>query len=365
MRATHHERAPARGRQVPKASKVRLPAVSITLGTLVGTAIAELFVVWRLRDSDDLSAYLSVAAVLGALGGAATTFVLPGALLVIRRIPSFIGRIKTRTITVQDVACISICLVTILILLGISSVALGIAQSVSAEITVGAISLLLSSILALAVFSGRLLSQQSSYGSSLAFESQSPPLPKTDVEIVAKDVVYEYLQDGKHIKQRKRFLIRSMREGLASFPDRYHWTGTGACTLRSLTAGCHVSNQRKEEFWDFYDVLFPHPLRESEEIDFTIEWTLVDQAGTAVTFLSTYVDLKTEHLSLTVILPDSLRPAQAYAYDFANYIDRLPIKTEKLEWQPETKRLRYVINEPLRNHKYMIRWHYDEPPDST
>ena len=183
-----------------------------------------------------------------------------------------------------------------------------------------------------------------------------------DVVLSLKEVVYQYCPDGKPACQRKRFQVRALRNGIASFSDRYKWTGTGACSVRSLTSGFLVKNQRKEEFWDYFDVQFPHSLQRNQKVDFTIEWTLIDEAGTAVPFLSTMIDVETEKLVLRVLLPPELAPKRALCFEFANYLDTsvdAPVSMQETQWNPATQSIVYEVDKPERNHKYLIRWFSD------
>lgn len=189
----------------------------------------------------------------------------------------------------------------------------------------------------------------------------APPLRfiREDVEIQLKHVVYEYL-DQRHMQHRKRFVLRSLRNGVESFADRYLWTGRGKIEVRSRTPGFSIINERRQEFWNVFDVAFPSPLREGDEVDFTVEWDLWDDYGTAVPFLSTLIDSPTKHLVLTVVLPLNLKPSRAFCHDFENYIDTLPVKTFEVPWDPATQSLTYDVADPQSRHKYIIRWVYDK-----
>jgi hypothetical protein len=184
-----------------------------------------------------------------------------------------------------------------------------------------------------------------------------PPLADEEAEILLKEIVYEYTPDGQTLWQRKRLKMSSLRNGLSHYTDRYHWTGNGKCIVRSLTSGFIVINTRKEEIWDYFEVKFPHALRKGEEVDFTIEWELHDIEKIAIPFLSTMIERETKYLLLRVILPRDLAPKRAYSYEFANYLDTLPVATEEIYWSAATCALSYEVSQPKRNHKYLIRWY--------
>lgn len=184
-----------------------------------------------------------------------------------------------------------------------------------------------------------------------------PPVQDEEAEILLKEIVYEYTPDGQTLWQRKRLKMTALRNGMSHYTDRYRWTGSGTCVVRSLTSGFTVINTRKEEIWDYFDVKFPHALRKGEEVDFTVEWELHDTEKIAIPFLSTMIERETKHLLLRVILPRELAPKRAYSYEFANYVDTLPEVTEEIHWSAATCALSYEVTRPKRNHKYLIRWY--------
>ena len=190
-----------------------------------------------------------------------------------------------------------------------------------------------------------------------------PTPPREDeVEILQKEIAYEYSKDGQTMWQRKRLHIKALKNGVDRFTDRYRWTGSGKCTVQMLTPDFQITNERKEEFtalWDYFDVTFPHPLHKGEEIDFTLEWELFDEQKIAVPFLATLIDRETKHLLLQVVLPPKLAPTRAYCHEFANNIDTLPIVTHPIKWSAATQRISFDVPNPKKYHKYSIRWYYD------
>lgn len=185
-----------------------------------------------------------------------------------------------------------------------------------------------------------------------------PPLPQ-EFEILRKEIVYEYLADGKTIYQRKYLEIKALSNGLPNFKDRYRWTGRGQCTVSSLTPGYRITNQhtKVEQIWDYFDVTFPYPLHEGDVVGFALEWKLFDEEKIAVTFLSATIDRETKYLLLQVNLPPEMAPKRAYFHDFANYIDTLPERTLPIQWSPATKSITYEVQRPQKYHKYLIRWY--------
>lgn len=177
--------------------------------------------------------------------------------------------------------------------------------------------------------------------------------------ILRKEIVYEYLSDGITMLQRKKLRIQSLKSGITHFIDKYRWTGSGQCSIKVLTPDFIISDQREEGVtpWNFFEVKFPHSLKKSEVVDFIIEWELVDEKRSGVPFLSATIDTETKYLSLMVILPDKLKPSRAYSYEFANYIDAVPIETNEITWNQTTKSLDFEVSLPKKYHRYLIRWY--------
>ena len=193
-----------------------------------------------------------------------------------------------------------------------------------------------------------------------------PPPPKEkgnkdNFDILHKEIVYEYSADGKTIYQRKFMRIRLLRDNSILHTDRYHWTGNGKCTVRSLTPEFQITNQHEREeeeaTWSYFNVKFPHPYHKDDIIEFTIEWELIDEGKKTVPILPTMIYHETKYLFLQVILPHELAPKRAYLYEFEHYKDTLPSVTRQAQWSPASKSIMYEILEPKKDHKYAIRWY--------
>lgn len=189
-----------------------------------------------------------------------------------------------------------------------------------------------------------------------------PPPPEEDVEILREEIVYEYLADGKTMYQRKHLKIRMLRNGVHFFVNRFRWTGNGACLVKSLTPGFKITNQREEDggIWNFFDVAFPHPYHRGDEVEFTVEWKMVDERGKTNPHLSTMIDRETKYLFLQVSLPLELAPTHVYFHEYKNFIDTLPSNTKAIRWSPASRNITYEVAEPKKYHKYLIRWYYDQ-----
>ena len=249
-------------------------------------------------------------------------------------------------------------LVTLLAFLGLGSAVFGYSNGLLPLLIVGIVVVILSVLLLIFIYTFALELKRAISSVNIAagvVPTYPDPQSEQEVELLLKEIVYQYFPDRQHLRQRKRFRVRALRDGVDSFTDRYKWTGSGQCDVKSLTSGFTVTNRRTEEFWDYFDVGFPHAIRKDEEVDFTIEWELFDAAQAAVPFLSTMIDYDTKHLTMNVILPPELAPKGAYCYEFYNYIDRLPMSTQATQWDAARQSISYDVPHPKKYRKYMIR----------
>jgi hypothetical protein len=295
---------------------------------------------------------------------------------------SKVGHIRRRTskyfsMVITTVGFLSATL-TILLVLGLSTVVIGFIIHIILLLIIGIAIVTVSALLFIPIYTLiEVKAKSAAHSATIAILPSSlteektktklhptdtieyPPPPPEDVEILRKEIVYEYLADGKTMYQRKYLEIRALRNGLTHFKDRYRWTGHGQCTVKSLTPGFRISNQHQEveEIWEYFDVAFPFPLHESDEVSFTIEWEMIDEEKIAVTFLSTMIDRETKYLLLQVHLPPELAPKRAQFHEYTNYIDTLPERTLPIQWSPATKSISYEVKQPKKYHKYLIRWY--------
>jgi len=259
------------------------------------------------------------------------------------RITNFYSILST---TLQIVAS----LMYIAVALGIGSAVIGYFSNVNSAFIMGILVSILSIVVLLIIY--RHVREKIK---SLSLVYSHFVKGRSNVKILLKEIIYQYFPDGQTMKQHKRFKLRALQDGVESFTDRYKWTGTGKCIVKSLSHNFEVVNERKEEFWNYFDVQFPSPLKEGEEADFVIEWDLFDEKKTAVRFLSTMIDFPTEHLSMQVILPDNLTQNKAFCCsEYRNYLDRVPIRKTELQRNSATKSINYEIPKPKLYHKYLI-----------
>lgn len=194
------------------------------------------------------------------------------------------------------------------------------------------------------------------YGQDASIPYPPPLKEDEDFEILRKEIVYEYLPDGKSMIQRKRLKMRMLKDNIESYKDRYRWTGKGKCILKSVQPDFRIINQHKGDdgLFDYFEVLFPEPTQKDDIVDFTIEWELTDEEGIAIPFLSTMIDSVTKSLLLQVNLPAEPKGALFEEYEYFTQTEPSVVKI--IHWNHATRSLSYEDNDPQLKHKYRIRW---------
>jgi hypothetical protein len=258
---------------------------------------------------------------------------------------------------------------TILVILGVISIAAGANTDSLPVVILGSVTIVLVVIYAIYVYT--LLEEIQRLNSQLREYKVTtyPATPLIDVsspgdypfKLRLKDVEYGYKENMQTMWQKKHFIVEALNDGVQSFPDRYIWTGTpGTLRVSTRTPGFRIVNEHKEEIWNHFDIAFPYPLQKGEKAEFTVEWELFDDKFTAIPFLSTPIDFPTDHLTLRVILPISIRPVKATAQRYKTYIDQVPIEAKELQYDNDSQALIYDVTSPALKSKYMIRWWFVE-----
>lgn len=254
---------------------------------------------------------------------------------------------------VSDLVQLTSALLGVLVLVGGGSAVIGYLQHNGLMVAIGAVVITLG--VALIVILQSLLARPKR---GLVRGRLAKALSRQDLKLRLKEITYTYDAPKTKLSQRKRFEVEALRDGLASFTDRYFWTGDGPCTIHTDTAGFHIVNQRKREFWDVYDVEFPHPVSRGTVVEFVVCWDLVDDSIQAQPFLSTMIDVETDRLEMRVRLPRAIRPSVAYAHVFQNYIHDIPVETSAAEWDDTTELLSVSVDNPALNSKYVVNWQW-------
>ena len=180
------------------------------------------------------------------------------------------------------------------------------------------------------------------------------PRPQSDFKLLEKELVYKYL-DEKHMKYIKRVKLKTLKEGLDRYPDRYSWTGSGKVQLKPSNSEQTIVKTVKKRVWQLYDVHFERPLNKGDVQEVEITWDLYDEKGTSVPFASMIVDESLDLLTMKIILPPNLTPQKASCIKTPSFglsqptsSFTKPFSRGEVEWTVKSPKLWYT---------YEIAWH--------
>lgn len=179
-----------------------------------------------------------------------------------------------------------------------------------------------------------------------------------DFKIIEKEISYEY-KDKTHITYRKKCLLRSLRDNLDVYYDKYHWTGLGRINVKSAIKEHHYRETVKKNIWSCYEIRFQKSLKRGEEIETELIFDLEDIDNKAVPFISATIEEPTDLLVMSVSLPDSLGVREATCETSSSIGARRPFLSKTVPIN-RNGQANWSIKKPKLLHHYEIRWVFPE-----
>lgn len=179
------------------------------------------------------------------------------------------------------------------------------------------------------------------------------PALDPDFHIVESRILFEYSNPSK-VTYKKSYRLRAMRQGLDEFVDKYHWTGSGKCALRSGKEDHQVRLTRQKNVWQLFSVTFPKSLNRGEEIDTEVIWDLDDIDGKAVPFISSTIHDPTDKLVLSVRLAPVLGVKKVTCEHAVDIGAHKVINSTQLELRDDFAE--WTVEQPDLLHHYEMRW---------
>lgn len=177
-----------------------------------------------------------------------------------------------------------------------------------------------------------------------------------DYLLVRKDVVYKRSDDGQ-VEYRRRFKLRALKNGLDRYTDKYHWTGSASGAPQAVTRGHTVFSTVRKNVWQFYEIRFPITLKRNQEIEAEVVWHFDDRDRAAVPFVSATIEEPTEHLTLSVTLPQALRIHSVIEECSSGIGAKTPFDSRPQVLDSDGSRI-YDVTDPQLFHHYEIKWFY-------
>jgi hypothetical protein len=191
---------------------------------------------------------------------------------------------------------------------------------------------------------------------SKRYSRYRPAFPKlnVDFQIVKKEIYYE-LKDRGQIEYKKKVLLRALKDGLDSYHDKYHWTGSGPVAMHSAISDQEVSETFRKTVWQYYEIRFPQTLAKNETVETEIVWQLDDSSHTSVPFISAVIEEPTTLLSLTAKFPINLGVHEVICEISSGIGARKPFKSHRQTLDREGK-ASWPIEGPKLLYSYTLKW---------
>lgn len=177
-----------------------------------------------------------------------------------------------------------------------------------------------------------------------------------DYSLVQKDIRYIRKEDG-HIIYTKRCRLHALKDGLDTYRDKYHWTGTGASAPQSTIKGQTAYLTIRKNVWQFYEVRLQKTLNHGDELDVELRWDLEDADRKAVPFFSATIEEPTRCLTLHLSLPRSLG-IKTVTYEVSSSIGASRPSRSSDEQLDNECEITKNIDGPLLFHHYELKWIY-------
>lgn len=182
-----------------------------------------------------------------------------------------------------------------------------------------------------------------------------PYFPKMncDYKLLRKEITHEY-QSLEKILHTRSYKIKALKDGVAAFRIKFHWTGGDYhiyCSDKKYT----LVEIGTTNLYNFYEVILPATLKKGEIAEIEIKWDLDNSAHRAIPFFSTTIEEPTEELVMNIILPPVLGVKEVCTEMSSTLGAQLPldITTVQLDKHGEYK---WVVKKPQLLYVYQIKW---------
>jgi hypothetical protein len=185
-----------------------------------------------------------------------------------------------------------------------------------------------------------------------------PRYPRLDFEfhLVSKELTYTRQPDGR-VQYRRRWRARALKNGLDTFTDKYHWTGTTPTAPTPAIKGQQVYVTIRKNVWQYYEVRLPHTLNKGDLIDIEVAWRLDDADRAAVPFISTTIEDPTDLLTITATFHPQDLIGAVTAETSSGIGAKRPFMSRLLPVDSEG-RAAFTVAQAQLFHHYELRWTY-------
>lgn len=174
--------------------------------------------------------------------------------------------------------------------------------------------------------------------------------------IVKKEIHYIRTDDGR-VTYTKRCRLRALKDGLDTYRDKYHWSGSNTATPETTIKGQTVYLTVRKNVWQFYEIRLQKTLNRGDELDVEVRWNLDDSDRNAVPFFSATIEEPTRCLVMHLALPKSLG-IQHVTYEVSSSIGaNRPFRSTEESLSHDCE-ITQKIDDPQLFHHYELKWIY-------
>ena len=190
----------------------------------------------------------------------------------------------------------------------------------------------------------------------LYIRSKRPNLPRPpkDYAIEALKIQMEYLSREDIIYSRS-FRLKVLSNGMDSFRDTFHWSGSSVDAIKSSDRFHKVSVTDEAGLFSFYEVYFNSTYNKGDIVDFTITWRLKDKERIAHPFVARQIDRPYRQLSFLVKLYPGPHEKFGVVLVATSPTDRTHSAQKRIRFNKNWI-ASWVIRRPLLAFHYELRW---------
>ena len=182
-----------------------------------------------------------------------------------------------------------------------------------------------------------------------------PHFPKIncDYKLLRKEIIHEY-QSLEKVLHTRTYRIKALKNGVGNFRIKFHWTGGNYhiyCPDKKYT----LVEIGTTNLYNFYEVIFPAPLKKGEITEIEVKWDLDNSAHRAIPFFSTTIEEPTEELVMDIILPPVLGIKEICTETNSTLGAQMPLDTTTVELDKHGE-YKWVIRKPQLLYVYQIKW---------
>lgn len=125
--------------------------------------------------------------------------------------------------------------------------------------------------------------------------------------VLERNYTHRIKKETEFIHQRK-FKLKTLENNLQVWKNRFHWTGGSEnVTLSSENKEQNLIREISNDFYEYFQIIFPQPLLKNQDVDISLNWQLGDPQRVSKPFFGATIDEQTEILRLTLIYNESIK----------------------------------------------------------